>query len=199
MIQARNCPNCTLEFHRKLPVDGVFCSRWCSTYFKKPESLKTPRKNFTGRYRVADSKEPGPRPLWNTLINRICVQCSTEFQRKAGQCDAPRHKGIYCSRSCASKGKQFGPANPNWKGGVSKNHMRYKRRFVEKFPDKVKVHQLVQSAKNSGLLVPGPCAQCEAPSSFTHAHHEDYTKPLEVTWLCQLCHNRHHHLGAKRA
>lgn len=85
---------------------------------------------------------------------------------------------------------QRGANNPNWKGGIAKNHMRYKLRFAEKNPEKVAAHMEVYKAKRSGRLVPEPCETCGSDES--HAHHEDYSKPLEVRWLCQPCHNREH-------
>jgi hypothetical protein len=41
-----------------------------------------------------------------------------------------------------------------------------------------------------GVLVRGPCSQCGAPK--TDAHHEDYSKPLDVVWLCRKCHRLRH-------
>jgi len=35
-----------------------------------------------------------------------------------------------------------------------------------------------------------PCTVCGAMKS--EAHHEDYSKPLEVTWLCRTCHKAEH-------
>jgi hypothetical protein len=36
--------------------------------------------------------------------------------------------------------------------------------------------------------------RCGEPK--VHAHHEDYSRPLDVTWLCQKCHvQRHVELG----
>jgi hypothetical protein len=37
-----------------------------------------------------------------------------------------------------------------------------------------------------------PCEVCGAP--FAEAHHEDYTKPLDVEWLCPI-----HHRERERA
>lgn len=40
--------------------------------------------------------------------------------------------------------------------------------------------------KKRGKLIQAPCADCGNPES--QMHHEDYSKPLEVTWLCRKCH-----------
>ena len=41
---------------------------------------------------------------------------------------------------------------------------------------------------------PQACENCRtvAPPRRLHGHHHDYTKPLEVTWLCSLCHGLEH-------
>lgn len=45
-------------------------------------------------------------------------------------------------------------------------------------------------AIRKGVLVRQPCETCgEEP---TEAHHDDYTKPLEVRWLCHEHHWAHH-------
>lgn len=44
-----------------------------------------------------------------------------------------------------------------------------------------------------GRLVRQPCERCSKLK--VQAHHDDYSKPLEVRWLCPVCHN---HLHAER-
>jgi len=48
-----------------------------------------------------------------------------------------------------------------------------------------------------GLLVRGPCHVCGATSS--QMHHEDYAKPLEIRWLCRICHLDLHRKERNRA
>jgi uncharacterized protein (DUF433 family) len=39
-----------------------------------------------------------------------------------------------------------------------------------------------------GVLVrPSACAQCHRPCK-PEAHHRDYSRPLDVVWLCRPCH-----------
>lgn len=42
----------------------------------------------------------------------------------------------------------------------------------------------------AGRLCREPCEVCSAP--VTHAHHDDYGKPLDVRWLCAECHREWH-------
>jgi hypothetical protein len=45
-------------------------------------------------------------------------------------------------------------------------------------------------AVRSGALVRQPCEKCGDPRS--QGHHTDYSKPLDVVWLCGACHGKEH-------
>lgn len=42
-----------------------------------------------------------------------------------------------------------------------------------------------------GEIKPKPCAVCKGTP--TEAHHDDYSKPTKIRWLCKECHEKHHH------
>lgn len=64
------------------------------------------------------------------------------------------------------------------------------KRFRGKYPHIYKVYCAVRRAIKSGKIVRGPCQECGA--SEAQAHHEDYSKPFEIKWLCQKCHSKLH-------
>lgn len=51
-------------------------------------------------------------------------------------------------------------------------------------------HNAVTRAVRSGKLIRQPCERCG--DKKTEAHHEDYDKPLDVIWLCSVCHKQRH-------
>lgn len=62
----------------------------------------------------------------------------------------------------------------------------------KKYPEKTKARILLNRAVSLGfLLKPSGCSLCGSLSSV-EAHHEDYSKPLEVIWLCRKCHAETH-------
>ena len=61
-----------------------------------------------------------------------------------------------------------------------------------KHPGKDRARGKVARAIKAGLLVRGPCAICGSTKTI-HGHHPDYRKPLDVTWLCVICHSAVHH------
>lgn len=63
----------------------------------------------------------------------------------------------------------------------------YQKRSREKDPLKYKAVTAVGNAVRDGRLIKLPCEDCGEIKS--QAHHDDYSKPLEVRWLC-----RRHHL-----
>ena len=49
---------------------------------------------------------------------------------------------------------------------------------------------MVMQAVLDGTLIRQPCSRCGTVKAV--AHHEDYSKPLDVIWLCLSCHRRRH-------
>ena len=56
----------------------------------------------------------------------------------------------------------------------------------------------MSKAIRDGSLIRQPCERCGHPK--TDGHHEDYSKPLDVIWLCRRCHLQHHrkYIGGER-
>lgn len=67
--------------------------------------------------------------------------------------------------------------------------LEYQRKRRRANPEKEKAHRAVQYHLSTGDLMKQPCEVCG--SVYSEAHHDDYSKPLEVRWLC-----RTHHLEA---
>lgn len=76
----------------------------------------------------------------------------------------------------------------------------YYRTHKEAFRERDKLHshsqktlarKKLRNAVVQGKITQKPCEQCGDKKS--EAHHEDYSKPLEVTWLCRKHHTAIHH------
>ena len=57
--------------------------------------------------------------------------------------------------------------------------------------DKRKASASVNHAVRAGRLAKLPCAACGTDKNV-EAHHEDYSRPLDVVWLCRTHHRQHH-------
>jgi hypothetical protein len=88
------------------------------------------------------------------------------------------------------RGGMEGVNNPNWKGGIAKDNYHYKKIQMDRYPKKVKARALLHRAVKSGEIFRGPCVVCGADNA--HGHHEDYTRPLDVMWLCRKHHTELH-------
>jgi len=66
--------------------------------------------------------------------------------------------------------------------------MEYQRKRRDANPEKYRASYLTSNAVRDGRLIKQPCEVCGEKKA--QAHHDDYSKPLDVRWLC-----RKHHLG----
>ena len=57
----------------------------------------------------------------------------------------------------------------------------------ERFPEKFKARYVLNNAIRDGKIVRPLMCRCGSTGRI-EAHHIDYSKPLEVIWLCKPCH-----------
>jgi ribosomal protein S27AE len=115
------------------------------------------------------------------VIRRFCKRSKEEFHNVLSKESKKNARDIN------------GEKNPRWKGGVSKDNYRYKKRQMERYPERIKARLDVLHAKKSGKLKKGKCEVCG--STDVVAHHDDYSKPLEVRWFCRKHHRECMHKG----
>lgn len=66
----------------------------------------------------------------------------------------------------------------------------YAEEYKRRFPEKVAAQTKARNAIRDGKLKKQPCFMCG--SIKVEAHHPDYSKPLDVIWLCPACHKGIH-------
>lgn len=77
---------------------------------------------------------------------------------------------------------------PHRKGAAGEKNARY----LAANPEKRKAHWRINNAlRKKHIVKPTICSVCEV-ESLVHGHHDDYSKPLEVRWLCAFCHGAVH-------
>jgi hypothetical protein len=68
--------------------------------------------------------------------------------------------------------------------------LKAKKKWQRNNPEKRAAHLLLQYAIRRKEISKKPCEICGNVKA--HGHHEDYSKPLEVIWLCSKHHAEHH-------
>lgn len=62
----------------------------------------------------------------------------------------------------------------------------------EQMAAKEKLNRAVKAGK---VFKPDSCSKCKGSEKKMYGHHKDYSKPLEVEWLCSACHGITHRLS----
>lgn len=68
-----------------------------------------------------------------------------------------------------------------------------RRRYADRNPERRAARIALGNAVRDGRIIkPGACQECGAPGRI-HGHHDDYSRPLAVRWLCVPCHTLAHY------
>lgn len=136
---------------------------------------------------------------------KACFKCGSQkpldqFYRHAQMADGHLNKCKDCTRRDVRQHRLDNPERVRATQNARSNSPQrvaarrsYAQRFVKENPDRRAAHTAVSNAIRDGRLAKTPCAFC-GKSERLEAHHHDYAKPLDVTWLCKPCHRRFHAL-----
>lgn len=136
-----------------------------------------------------------------------CAHCGVEYLKtkdKCGTCGPCKNRK---QREWRAKRKSEG--RPVISGNMSREyHARYEKAYLlnpenrrrkskwmseySRLPEvahKVRARMEVRNALRRGEIHRMPCEKC---GSNAEAHHEDYSKPLEIVWMCRKHHLEHH-------
>lgn len=133
---------------------------------------------------------------------RSCTKCGAETEFRD---DHNKRQGYWC-KACRSKAsvesarrhRETKRKNNNaYLARISGDRAVRTASWRANHPEKRAAHQAVQTAIRNETMAKQACQVCGADK--VHAHHEDYSKPLEVMWLCHTHHMQRHAMLKARA
>ena len=79
---------------------------------------------------------------------------------------------------------------------LAQKRLAQKRRDEKRkllYPERIKAKNAIAVALTWGRIERKPCQICGGTGKV-QGHHEDYNRPIEVTWLCPSCHSLWHQI-----
>ena len=121
----------------------------------------------------------------------ICKDCTRARIAKHRELNLERIRGYDRKRGRTEKRKGKNREYAKTDQG-RKKAKEGRDRWMEANGHKRKAHFAVSAAVKAGMLTrPEGCEKC-GKGGRIEGHHEDYSKPLSVLWLCSLCHRKEH-------
>jgi hypothetical protein len=152
--------------------------------------------------------------LYLAMDQKTCIKCNvnkpySEFYKHNMMADGHLNKCKDCTKRDVREREKKLSNDPDWVNkelerqriksararflfkAVNKDKKKkYISSWIKKNQEKKKAHAKVSNAIKTGKLTRKPCEICGEMK--VQAHHEDYSKPLEVNWLCSKHHGERH-------
>lgn len=164
-----------------------------------------------GERKPVDKFHNSPPHKHKDLRDSVCAACRAEiYQEKWGDSDERRRqeRERYHRDPKRSREKKREYAHRD----IEKTREKH-RRYLQSLPPeerlayerarrqtpKGKARIAVRAAVRQGRLhKPDRCEDCgeQFEKRLLHGHHADYDKPLDVEWLCSLCHGKRHRIDS---
>jgi len=121
----------------------------------------------------------------------LCLPCRRSNEREWREKRKAEGRPVVSTKLPREWHKQYEReyySDPENKKRIAANMRRYAK--DPRLQQKHKARWMTSRAIKLGRLLKTPCVACG--ESKSEAHHADYSKPLEVIWLCRACHSKTH-------
>ena len=181
------CTRCgqekALDYFTKNSRSGDGRHAWCRTCLAEYAKARRPLK-----------RSPAPPLGYARCSGCKAIKLLAQFFRNAAR---PTGRSQYC-KACHHSNPTNIKATIKYRASAKAMESRrtYSRAYQRQYrlnpivKWKNKVRQLTYLAMDLGVLIPHPCEGCGTTN--VQAHHDDYSKPLDVRWLCLTHHAAHH-------
>lgn len=133
---------------------------------------------------------------------KTCFKCQqrkplSEFYKHAQMADGHLNKCIECAKRDVRRHRRDNPERVREYDREraklahrSAMNAAGTREYRARYPERYRANSAVARAVKTGRLVKLPCFCCG--DTVTEAHHPDYSRPLDVVWLCPPHHKEIH-------
>jgi hypothetical protein len=120
------------------------------------------------------------------------IKQAKEFHKDRTVKDGLSNCCIPCRKAYNSRPEVRERNNLRKRIAFKKDRKRYYQLLEIAKTPKGRARGKLRDAVDSGKIIkPKNCPVC-GKDKILHGHHNDYTKPLEVVWVCALCHTNLH-------
>jgi hypothetical protein len=120
-----------------------------------------------------------------------CKICHNKISKKYRE-DNPKECAAAKKRCYERKPEVYKAKAKEWRKSHLESRKEEFKKYKEKYPEKVAAHVAVMVEVRSGQMCPPDYCEGCFGSAPLEAHHPDYSKPLNVEWLCKKCHTEIH-------
>ena len=162
---------------------------------------------ISGRHDVASTMTtvPNIKPVRdymdNENVTKVCFKCKQEkhlsyFYNHKGMADGHLNKCKECAKADVMKHRidNIEKIREYDRCRGSRKTIIYQREYRRNNSVKTIARQRAERAIKSGEITRKPCEVCGA-TERVEMHHEDYSNPLDVVFLCSIHHKRAHGIG----
>lgn len=128
-------------------------------------------------------------------MQRTCTDCHKTFElvkENFHPVKTVRFGGFqYRCRGCDKAKRSTPEYYKKWNARHGKAAVERAIQWKKKYPEKELAQRQLQKAVRLGIIKRMPCVECKNPKAM--AHHPDYSKPLDVVWMCASHHRKLHY------